>query len=282
MTDLAGASPSLDDLDRPLLQTTSGAAAGQERQAGAGLRHEPASRSSRRIVDGQAVAADSPHRRRHLGLLRRPRPLRVRPGAGGEASRRSGLDAAGERRAREGRAGAALTHRHERGRARGWPSRGRLPHRGRRSACRRTSRRTRADDAPARHAHAAASSSSRSTASTAVRTPTPIPPTTRSQAGPGGDNLSGFSDAEADLLLQNARQTSDDAVRLALYRQFQEVFAIAAAQPAAVPAHAHLRHRQGPAGRGTSGAVRFQLSLLQGQRVAHGWRITLRPARSSR
>ncbi len=46
-----------------------------------------------------------------------------------------------------------------------------------------------------------------------------------SQARPGGNNLSSFSNAQVDLLLQQARQTSDPATRLSLYRQFQEVFA---------------------------------------------------------
>lgn len=55
--------------------------------------------------------------------------------------------------------------------------------------------------------------------------PDPYPAYHTSQARPGGDNLSGFSNPDADLLLQTARQTSDVAVRLALYRQFQEVFA---------------------------------------------------------
>jgi len=55
--------------------------------------------------------------------------------------------------------------------------------------------------------------------------PDPYPAYHTSQARPGGDNLSGFSNPDVDLLLQTARQTSDVAVRLALYRQFQEVFA---------------------------------------------------------
>jgi peptide/nickel transport system substrate-binding protein len=55
--------------------------------------------------------------------------------------------------------------------------------------------------------------------------PDPYPAYHTSQARPGGDNLSGFSNPDADLLLQTARQTSDVAARLALYRQFQEVFA---------------------------------------------------------
>jgi peptide/nickel transport system substrate-binding protein len=46
-----------------------------------------------------------------------------------------------------------------------------------------------------------------------------------SQAGPGGNNLSGFSNSQADLLLQRGRQTSDPDARLTIYRQFQEVFA---------------------------------------------------------
>ena len=55
--------------------------------------------------------------------------------------------------------------------------------------------------------------------------PDPYPGYHTSQARPGGNNLSGFSNPEADLILQNARQTSDPADRLSLYRQFQEIFA---------------------------------------------------------
>jgi len=55
--------------------------------------------------------------------------------------------------------------------------------------------------------------------------PDPYPAYHTSQATPGGDNLSGFSSPDSDILLQTARQTSDTATRLALYRQFQEVFA---------------------------------------------------------
>ena len=55
--------------------------------------------------------------------------------------------------------------------------------------------------------------------------PDPYPGYHTSQARPGGNNLSGFSNPEADLILQNARQTTDPADRLSLYRQFQEIFA---------------------------------------------------------
>ncbi|HUS82188.1 MAG TPA: peptide ABC transporter substrate-binding protein [Dehalococcoidia bacterium] len=55
--------------------------------------------------------------------------------------------------------------------------------------------------------------------------PDPYPAYHTSQARPGGDNLSSFSNPDADILLQTTRQTSDTAARLALYRQFQEVFA---------------------------------------------------------
>jgi peptide/nickel transport system substrate-binding protein len=55
--------------------------------------------------------------------------------------------------------------------------------------------------------------------------PDPYPAYHSSQARPGGQNLSGFSDAQVDLLLQNARQSSDVEARKALYRQFQEVLA---------------------------------------------------------
>ena len=55
--------------------------------------------------------------------------------------------------------------------------------------------------------------------------PDPYPAYHTSQARAGGDNLSGFSNPDADLLLQTARQTNDPAARRALYRQFQEVFA---------------------------------------------------------
>ncbi len=55
--------------------------------------------------------------------------------------------------------------------------------------------------------------------------PDPYPAYHSSQARPGGENLSGFSDPTVDLLLQNARQSSDAEARKALYRQFQEVFA---------------------------------------------------------
>ena len=182
---------------------------------------------------GQIIADDSewsggagrqPHPRRHVGLLRRPRPLHLRPDSGGEAPRRGGLDASGNWRAGEGRPGDAPEHRHERRRAatgRRAGDRGVVVGGGR--ADRRLD--ARADDPPARHPDAAARSRSRCTASTAARTPDPYPAYHTSQAGPGGDNLSGFSNPDADILLQTARQTSDVAVRLALYRQFQEVFA---------------------------------------------------------
>ena len=55
--------------------------------------------------------------------------------------------------------------------------------------------------------------------------PDPYPAYHSSQATPGGQNLSGFSDPTVDLLLQNGRQSSDVEARKALYRQFQEVFA---------------------------------------------------------
>jgi len=55
--------------------------------------------------------------------------------------------------------------------------------------------------------------------------PDPYPAYHTSQARPGGGNLSGFSSPDADLLLQTARQITDVASRMALYRQFQEVFA---------------------------------------------------------
>ena len=55
--------------------------------------------------------------------------------------------------------------------------------------------------------------------------PDPYPAYHTSQAVSGGDNLAGFSNPDADMLLQTARQTSDVSARLALYRQFQEVFA---------------------------------------------------------
>jgi peptide/nickel transport system substrate-binding protein len=55
--------------------------------------------------------------------------------------------------------------------------------------------------------------------------PDPYPAYHSSQARPGGENLSGFSDPEVDLLLQNARQSSDVETRKVLYRQFQEIFA---------------------------------------------------------
>jgi peptide/nickel transport system substrate-binding protein len=55
--------------------------------------------------------------------------------------------------------------------------------------------------------------------------PDPYPAYHSSQATAGGNNLSGFSTPDTDLLLQTARQTSDVATRLALYRQFQEIFA---------------------------------------------------------
>ncbi len=55
--------------------------------------------------------------------------------------------------------------------------------------------------------------------------PDPYPAYHSSQARPGGQNLSGYSDGEADLLLQNARQSSDVESRKTLYRQFQELFA---------------------------------------------------------
>jgi peptide/nickel transport system substrate-binding protein len=55
--------------------------------------------------------------------------------------------------------------------------------------------------------------------------PDPYPAYHTSQARPGGNNLSGFSNPDADLLLQTARQITDVAARRALYRQFQEVFA---------------------------------------------------------
>jgi peptide/nickel transport system substrate-binding protein len=55
--------------------------------------------------------------------------------------------------------------------------------------------------------------------------PDPYPAYHSSQAKAGGQNLSGFSNAAVDLLLQDARQTTDVSVRKALYRQFQEVFA---------------------------------------------------------
>ncbi len=55
--------------------------------------------------------------------------------------------------------------------------------------------------------------------------PDPYPAYHSSQAAPGGSNLSGFSNPDADLLLQTARQTTDTGARMTLYRQFQEVFA---------------------------------------------------------
>ncbi len=55
--------------------------------------------------------------------------------------------------------------------------------------------------------------------------PDPYPSYHTSQARPGGNNLSGFSDPQADSILQNARQTTDLGSRLSLYRQFQEIFA---------------------------------------------------------
>ncbi len=55
--------------------------------------------------------------------------------------------------------------------------------------------------------------------------PDPYPAYHSSQAGPGGQNLSGFSDGQVDLLLQDARQSSDVEARKTLYRQFQEALA---------------------------------------------------------
>ncbi|MGA2285796.1 MAG: peptide ABC transporter substrate-binding protein [Dehalococcoidia bacterium] len=55
--------------------------------------------------------------------------------------------------------------------------------------------------------------------------PDPYPAYHSSQATPGGQNLSGFSDPQVDSLLQDARQSSDVEARKTLYRQFQEVFA---------------------------------------------------------
>jgi len=46
-----------------------------------------------------------------------------------------------------------------------------------------------------------------------------------SQTIAGSNNLSGFSDPQADILLQDARQTSDNDARKSLYRQFQELYA---------------------------------------------------------
>ena len=55
--------------------------------------------------------------------------------------------------------------------------------------------------------------------------PDPYPFWHSTQAIGQGRNLSGYSNAEVDGLLEDARQTSSSAVRAAAYRRFQDIFA---------------------------------------------------------
>jgi len=53
--------------------------------------------------------------------------------------------------------------------------------------------------------------------------PDPFPFWHTSQSHDPGLNLTGFSNAESDRLLTQARQTADDNVRVANYQRFQEI-----------------------------------------------------------
>jgi peptide/nickel transport system substrate-binding protein len=59
----------------------------------------------------------------------------------------------------------------------------------------------------------------------AVADPDPYPLWHSTQAVEGGQNYSGFTNEEADLLMEEGRATTDPEVRAELYRSFQRVFA---------------------------------------------------------
>ena len=58
-----------------------------------------------------------------------------------------------------------------------------------------------------------------------VGDPDPYPQWHSSQIGGGGQNYVGWSNAEVDALLDEARQKTDLAERRALYQQFQAIYA---------------------------------------------------------
>jgi peptide/nickel transport system substrate-binding protein len=55
--------------------------------------------------------------------------------------------------------------------------------------------------------------------------PDPYPLWHSTQAKAGGQNFTSFSNPEADAILEQARRTTDQATRAAMYRRFQQIFA---------------------------------------------------------